>query len=567
MAIVNHLRNIENQRSILEVAFGEHVVKGDLCYSYSTGSDPTHYVYGYNALGEGEWESMDGAWYSGLAIPEADINFHNGALATAMVTGPQIVDSHFAEDVPHSRTAAVGYKLPQGVADVNTSENPPTGFTGIFKCKKCPDYNSSGVWQSFDYSVNPARVIMEIIETYARIPNVPSTYTDMLEYWVSRIDWGRWTDFRDWHDTTETVDYFGLTDFEGIGASAVYFDDATWTTEYTRRIEPTLDFQMGSGSPAYGMSTDNYSARIEGQFKPEYTETYTFHGIATSIKYKLWVDGVVVIDQSGAEVTGTHTGTAALVADTSSTFKLEFVDVTGDANLSIEWSSASQTQIPIPMRRIYPKSESQVRYEAHVVFKTQTSIMDAIKEVLFQTNSIMQDVNGKIRFYALEELTSTFTFNDSNIIEGSVLFERSDILLESPVTRFEASMNDLDSQYLEKPVIPVFYDIPWLDSRTRENVSILNLHNCTQWQARKILEIQAELEMGKQYAVRLESLNSDSYEVIAGDRISLTHRKIVTGKTKDFLVIESNDQEVSSPDDLSDSVLRRGFTLHEWNIG
>src|ERR1700712_3045019 len=123
---VNQLKNKDSQNKRLPVAFGLQPAVGTLAYSNYYGG----WVFGYNALGEGEWNSCRMAFYKGQYIDPADVIFHPGALATGMTTGPQVVDTNFAADVPHSRTAGISYKVPTGLADIDTAKNPPTEFKG-----------------------------------------------------------------------------------------------------------------------------------------------------------------------------------------------------------------------------------------------------------------------------------------------------------------------------------------------------------------------------------------------------------------------------------------------------
>ena len=194
---VNHLKNRDAQQKTLTVAFGRHAVKGHLCWSQTDGvAAPNHRITAYNALGEGEWDACEAAYYRGIYMPPGDIHFHPGALATGMNTPPQDVDTYFTKDVPHTRTAAIGYKCPQGIGDADTEKSPPLDFEGIFRTKKSQDFNPSGVPLSGGartYSANPARCLVEALMTYARLPNLPAAYSSAAAYWLTRIDWGSWT--------------------------------------------------------------------------------------------------------------------------------------------------------------------------------------------------------------------------------------------------------------------------------------------------------------------------------------------------------------------------------------
>lgn len=557
MTTINQLKNREAQLKVLTAAFGLQVVGGHLCYSTYDGAN----VIAYNALGEGEWDACDQAFYKGVQIPSGDLHFHSGALATGMTSGPQQVDSYFSADVPHSRTAAIGYKVPTGLADADTEKNPPTEFKGIFRTKKVPDFDSSGTQTDFAYSPNPARAIAELLATYARLPNVPASYSSILDYWISRIDWSNWCDFRDYHAGTETVDYTTITDFEGFGLTTRFFSDQTLTTEVRKFVQATIDSQgTSSAPPVYGVSATDCSARHEGKYKAKYTETYTFY-VTHDDGAKLWVDGTLIVDEWGT--TGTHSGTIALTAGQFYDIKLEWFNGAGNWDIRLEHESTSQARTTVPAKFLYPKPESRPRYESHVYFDTPTNLADAIRTILFVSNSFMQDVGGKLRFFCYEQLSSSFTFDDSII--DSLKFKRRDILQADPVTIYEAKMKDLDSNYLEEPITPVQIAVDRFARKTAENIKVVNLFNMTRWQARKVLETRAMIEVGNGMFAELGAKTSKSYPVVAGDLVTVSHRKLGASPIN-FLVRESVDKGVSEGKQTQGHEPEsRTFTIQEWN--
>lgn len=561
---VNHLKNTNPNIKYLAVGFGRQAVKGHLCWSKVTGSSPTHQITAYNALGEGEWEAIEGAFWKGIPIPAADLNFHKGALATAMTSGNQIVDSFFDKDVPHSRTAAIGYKIPVGLGNADIENTPPLEFEGIFKTKKCPNFNSSGVQTDFSYSVNPARCIIELLLTYARLPNLPNSYASAAAYWISRIDWGAWTAFRNFHNHTETVDYTTIADFDGFGLTAEYYTGTNFDTFISKFVHPNFDINYGSKPPAYGVAAGNFSGRFEGKIKFDYSQTFTFT-VTHDNGARLWINGTQLINQwqnDGQSTAGTHTATFAATANQFYDIKIEWNDGGVTGNLKVEWESSSQAKQVIPSKNLYPKAEVKPLYESHVFFETPTNFADAIRLILFQSNSIMQDVNGKLRFYPLEDLSSTFTLDNSNI--DTFKFRRRDILLNNPVTAYEADFKDLDLQYLEKPSTPVRVELEGITRKLAENIKTVPMFNTTRWQAKKILETRAKLEVGNGLLAEVTAKAAKTYPIVAGDVITATHRK--TGDSpRNYLVREAIDGGVSEGSETQDTdVEKRTFTLQEW---
>jgi hypothetical protein len=567
MTTVNHLKSRDAQRQALTVAFGYHDAEGHYLWSRIEGTSPNQQIVGFNRLGEGEWYRPLKLYFKGF--PLADWDFHEGGHATSMAD----VDSEFPLDVPHSHTATIRWKGQPGVGDFE-SEQITRGDLHIYcETKLCPDFNSSGVQTDFSYTPNPAREIIELLKTYARLPNLPSAWASAAAYWLSRIDWGAWVDYRDFCLGTETVDYRTLPDFPGFGLWAEYWEGTNFTTIKEERVEPVIDLQFGTGSPASHIAVDGFSARLEGFIKFKYSQTYTLT-INADDGVRLWVNGSLLIDQwadDGSVTAGTQTATFTATAGQFYTIKIEFNENTGGAALSLKWSSTSQVEQIVPSKFLYPKVRSESRYEWHGFFDTPTAPIDAINTILTQTNAIRQDVNGKIRFLPLELLSPSGAFEfdpaDTNILEKGFNFTRRDILQSEQITTYEAQFRALYSQFLQEPTTPVLYQVPNLTRKSRENIKVVNLFNTTHWRALKVLQMLAKLETGNDLLTELISPAAKSWGVMPGDLVKVKHRKISADLTaKNYLVRQSTDSGVrESNRNRSEEIETRTFKLQEWS--
>lgn len=557
---INHLKNRDAQRKTLAVAFGRHAVKGHLCWSRVEGGAGSFHMIAYNALGEGEWDACEAAYYRGIEIPQADRNFHPGALASGMNDGPQIVDTFFNKDVPHSRTAAIGYRCPLNIGDVDTEKNPPEAFEGIFRTKKCLDFNSSGtLTDEGSYSANPARCLITSLVNYGRLPNLPMFYSSALEYWRTRIDWASWCEWRDYCDEHETVDYLDFGDMDGFGLTVSYYNGADFDHFVTKFVQPVIDIELGTASPAAGVDPDNFSARFEGRLKAKASGNFTFTLIHDD-GARLYIDGHLVIDTWFSA--GTDTGTWDLDEGQAYNIMIEWRDTGGPAGLHLLWSHKSIPQEVISAKYLYPMVENRPRYESHVYFNTPANFADVMRTFLFVSNSVMQDVNGKLRFYCLEQLAASFTLDNSNI--DSFKFRRRDILQIDAVTSYEAKFRDLDSQFLEEPTTPIHIEVNYLTRKNVENVKVVDLFNTTRWQARKVLQMRAKLETGNDLMAEVEAKTARTYPVTAGDLITVAHRK-VGQVSRTYLVREATDNAVAEVSGAeSTEPEKRTFTLQEW---
>jgi hypothetical protein len=583
MALVNHLKNNEAQRKVLAVASGRHVAEGHLLWSKTLGTSPTHNIVVRQALGKGDWDSIEGIWYKGLNVPSADYVFQNGSQTTPDTT-------FFPTDTdPHTGTVLLDVKAGTGVGDADTKTTTPDKARAIVKTEKFPDFNASGDQINpvggavvvthaallsgtpldktyFTYTAKPARVVVGWMFKYGKIS-------------VDRINWAKWVAWRDYCATTEVVDYTTISGFEGIGLSAEYYSGTLFNTLLWKRIDPVLNFANTTGAPAVGLPVDSFSVKWKGKIKAKYSETYTFKAVHDN-GVKVWVNGTLIINQWTDDgqydiptLGNTHTGTIALTAGSFYTIEVWWNEGIANAEFSLKWSSASQTEEVIPQAYLYPEATNNARYEAHVAFSTPTTLDAMIAAVLMVSNSIKQDVDGKIEFYCVEQLASSFAFNEAdnpktildiqiNETESmtSLKFYRSDVRETEVQNVFEATFRDLDSQYLEEPLTPIRESVQELiDSAGREIYGdVIDLYNMTRWQARKVLKYIVERIAGKDLFVEFNG-SALAYQVIAGDVVTLTHS--LGGEhieDKEFMVIEAHDK---SPEDTADE---RYFKLQEW---
>ncbi|HEY1187346.1 MAG TPA: PA14 domain-containing protein, partial [Gemmata sp.] len=64
---------------------------------------------------------------------------------------------------------------------------------------------------------------------------------------------------------------------DGDGLTGQYFADQNLTTPSVARIDPTVAFDWGGGSPDPEVDPDHFSAQWTGQVMPAYSGTYTFY--------------------------------------------------------------------------------------------------------------------------------------------------------------------------------------------------------------------------------------------------------------------------------------------------
>jgi hypothetical protein len=151
-------------------------------------------------------------------------------------------------------------------------------------------------------------------------------------------------------NTTYTAT-FSTSSPTGNGLSGTYFNNKDLTSPVTTRIDPTVNFDWGKGSPVGGMNGDTFSVRWSGQVQPEFSQTYTFYTNADD-GARLWVNGQLIINR-WTNNSGESSGTIALIAGQKYTIVMEYYENKAKARASLSWSSASRPRQIIPQTRLY----------------------------------------------------------------------------------------------------------------------------------------------------------------------------------------------------------------------
>lgn len=540
MGLVNHLKQIDARNAFRVISYGEHIANGTLGKSIVSGEKPTHLIKLQQFLGQGEWEGISrGIYWNNLAIPSADYAFYPGSQT-------QGVDSVFSSDNAHLGTAWIRANLPTGVGEFDTKASPPFGLQAYCKTKKVNDYNAAGVAVNFSYSANAARQIADLILKQGGRPS-------------SIIDWGAWLDWRACLDELLMNDYRTLANFDGFGLTATYYSGTNFNTFHSKRIDALVSFLSAGLVPGFGLSPTSFSVKFEGYIKLKYNETYTFY-LSHNNGGRMTVNGSTVIVNEfltdGTTVAGTHSGTASGTANTFLPVLIEWNrgNAVGASEIKLEWQSTSQPRQVVPSKYLYPKEEMRPRYETHPFFSTRTRLDDAVRTVLNLCNSTYQKVNGKYRFFCLDQITSSsFDFTEDHILSITP-HPRKKANLRN---RWTAVFRDIDSRFLETTRAPFIIqrpDLITLAGRPIEGDDI-EFFNCSRFQAYRLLSAIVAREVD---SVPLELIgNASTFPVLSGDKVTVTS-EVYDYNAKEFFVNRSND---ASSEETADE---RNFSLTSW---
>ncbi len=136
----------------------------------------------------------------------------------------------------------------------------------------------------------------------------------------------------------------------GFGLTADYFDNVDLTGTRIRRIDPAIDWNWGMNAPLPGIGSETFSVRWTGTIAPRFSETYTFF-TQTDDGVRLWINGVLVIDDWNDHALKENSASVQLVAGRSYNVRMEYYDRSGAATARLLWSSPNQPkQIVSPAR-------------------------------------------------------------------------------------------------------------------------------------------------------------------------------------------------------------------------
>ena len=134
--------------------------------------------------------------------------------------------------------------------------------------------------------------------------------------------------------------------------------DYDWTqpdftgTPLLTRVDSTVDFDWGAGSPGANVPADDFAARWSGTVTAATSQIYTFY-TTNNDGVRLFVNGQLIIDQwknhTSSEYGGAeYSGTIALTAGQAVSIRMEYYEYTYGAVAKLAWSSASTPKAIIP---------------------------------------------------------------------------------------------------------------------------------------------------------------------------------------------------------------------------
>ena len=142
-------------------------------------------------------------------------------------------------------------------------------------------------------------------------------------------------------------------DVEGSGLLATYYDNIDFTNEALQRVDPTINFNWGGGSPDASVGANTFSVRWEGEIKAPTSGTYTFYTMSDD-GVRLWVNNQLVVQNWTDHGPTENTGTISMAAGERVPIRMEFYENGGGAVAQLRWSATGVAKQVIPAEYLYP---------------------------------------------------------------------------------------------------------------------------------------------------------------------------------------------------------------------
>lgn len=151
----------------------------------------------------------------------------------------------------------------------------------------------------------------------------------------------------------------------GTGLTGQYFSDVDFASLVKTQIDVQLhNFQWGLGSPTNidrtpmsGMPSDNFSVRWTGQIQALEEGSYTI-SVSANDTAKVWIgdlSGTPLINKTAAGGDGSNkSGTFFMKAGQKYNVKIDYTEITGDANMQLEWTRPGLAWGIVRKTQLYP---------------------------------------------------------------------------------------------------------------------------------------------------------------------------------------------------------------------
>lgn len=175
------------------------------------------------------------------------------------------------------------------------------------------------------------------------VPNVAGTITN-----TATVSAGTRIIDRNSSNNTATAD----TAVVASGLTGAYFDNKDFTNLKLTRVDPTVNFNWGNGSPDSSVGANTFSVRWTGFVQIPASGTYRFY-TQTDDGVRLWVNNVLLVNDWNNHSVRERSGTITLTAGQIVSVKMEYYENTGAAVARLLWSGPDIAKQIIPQGSLW----------------------------------------------------------------------------------------------------------------------------------------------------------------------------------------------------------------------
>jgi len=189
----------------------------------------------------------------------------------------------------------------------------------------------------------------------------------------------------------------------GTGLNGDYYDNIDFTGTKLTRVDPTVNFNWGGGSPDPSMGPDQFSVRWTGLVQPRYSGSYAFYTTSDD-GVRLWVDNQQIINNWTDHGTLDDVGFITLQAGRVYDIRMEYYENGGGAVAALGWAPPGYGREIIPTSQLYPTTNAIFRI---------TSQPRSTNVIQGSTATFSVTATG------LNPRTYQWYFNDTNVLAGA----------------------------------------------------------------------------------------------------------------------------------------------------
>lgn len=132
---------------------------------------------------------------------------------------------------------------------------------------------------------------------------------------------------------------FTLASSTQAGLTAQYFNNQTLSgTPVVTRVDPQVNYNWGTTSPAPGVPSTNFSVRWTGNLTPSQSGVYQIF-TASDDGVRVWINNQLVVNSWTNHGSMENSGSIKLTSGTSYPVKVEYYQNQGQALVSLQWAS------------------------------------------------------------------------------------------------------------------------------------------------------------------------------------------------------------------------------------